>query len=570
MSWRFSGFPNRSAILQYQLKARVFRQRYVTSCAQILAREGHDTAISSDQEVTVFGHVHNVRKHKKYAFAHITDGSTIKLLQAVLSPEQAADLTNGTAVQITGHKTSSPGRGQEQELKATHVKLIGSVEDPAKKQHTDEFFRSIPHLRLRTPFNSLLVRFRSECIDRLTQTLRDFPRLGRFTQVHPPILTSSDCEGAGQVFTIGTQDAPPRHESATPDAGDTKAKDSENYFFRSPAYLTVSTQLHLEAYSAALGNVWTISPTFRAERSDTVRHLAEFYMLEAEFQYLASLSQLMDLLENMIRSLVTELRNSTIGQEMLSSDSESTDLRNSLQNRWSSLDQSPRWPRITYRTALDMIVSASEAGKASFSATPSWDSGFNLEHEKYLVEAAGSGSPIFVTDYPRSQKPFYMAPSTLSSDSEAQPPEEPHINADGDTTSTASASTVANFDLLFPHSIGEVAGGSLREHRLPSLLTNMRRAGMIKPQRQPRDPNPSSPTTTMELPSDSGSVAESLRLMEEQDHPLRWYVDLRKYGSAPHGGFGLGFDRLIAYLTGRDNVRDVVGWPRVAGRRAEG
>lgn len=400
--------------------------------------------------------------------------------------------------------------------------------------------------------------------------MRNFPKLGRFTQVHPPILTSSDCEGAGQVFTISTQDQdednPPRHESAGSDSEDTKEKDNEHYFFRSPAYLTVSTQLHLEAYAAALGNVWTLSPTFRAERSDTVRHLAEFYMLEAEVQYLASLSQLMDLLEDMIRTLVTELRNSTAGQEMLSLDSATTKANHSLQKRWSSLDQSPRWPRITYRTALDMLVSANEAGKASFSATPSWNSGFNLEHEKYLVEAAGSGSPIFVTDYPRIQKPFYMAPSTLSSDNEAQPPESAAGSADGEAASNDNASTVANFDLLFPHSIGEVAGGSLREHRLPNLLTNMRRAGMIKPPQEP----PNSSAASEELPARPGSVAESLRLMELQDHPLKWYVDLRKYGSAPHGGFGLGFDRLIAYLTGRDNVRDVVGWPRVAGKRAEG
>jgi asparaginyl-tRNA synthetase len=337
-----------------------------------------------------------------------------------------------------------------------------------------------------------------------------------FVQCHPPIITSSDCEGAGEVFTV----APGAPSTPAPSSPD-QVKPHEDLFFGSPKYLTVSSQLHLEALALSVNKVWALSPTFRAEKSDTARHLSEFYMLEAELAFVDNVNVIMDVVEDMLRSVATELQTSVIGQELLEAhardqDNESTSVSHDvLAQRWQGLAAGP-WPRITYDAAVQHLKDAVAQGQASFEFAPGHEEGLQTEHERYLAESMGRGGPIFVTDYPRNIKPFYMAPSTDSA-------------AEGQ-----AASTVACFDLLVPE-ICELVGGSMREHRLPELLKSMEEHGL----QQTRDDN-----------------------ADASDGSLQWYVDLRRYGSVPHGGFGLGFDRLLCYLAGVSNIRDVVSFPR--------
>lgn len=400
-----------------------------------------------------------------------------------------------------------------------------------KKYHSPDFLRQIPHLRIRTPFQSLLARFRSECLFQLGNVFHALPN-GGFTQVQPPIITSSDCEGAGETFTLAPRGAA------------TSSSAEVDHFFRAPKYLTVSSQLHLEAYAAELGNVWTMTPVFRAEKSDTPRHLSEFYMLEAEANFMYDLDSLTGLVEDMLRDLTRRLYNTPVGQEILSAkrtgesgqetsaDQSGPDLR----QRWAALMDGPKWHRITYTQAVEMLQRAVAEHGASFDHPPTWNGGLQTEHEKYIVEVLHQGSPVFVTDYPRAIKPFYMLPSHT------------------DNAKSAPGETVACFDLLLPE-VSEVAGGSLREHRLPNLIQNMRDYGLIKP-RVSSDPDASAPTE---------ALYPHLSPTEDLGH-LQWYADLRRWGSAPHGGFGLGFDRFLGYLSGVSSVRDIVPFPRYFGR----
>lgn len=377
----------------------------------------------------------------------------------------------------------------------------------------------MPHLRPRTPFNSALLRFRSEAIATLTQ----FFATRDFIQTHPPIITSSDCEGAGEVFTV------------TP--ATKKDDETDESFFRAQKYLTVSTQLHLEALAQSVGNVWTLSPTFRAERSDTSRHLSEFYMLEAEMSFVDSLSGIMDLTEDMLRHLATTMYTSRVAQELRSpndkSSGDSAGDRASpeeVDQRWQGLMQAA-WPRLTYTEAIELL----KAEESLFEHEPKWGEGLQSEHEKHIARVVGQGKPVFVTDYPRAIKAFYMRPTQTQAET---------ITAD---TPAAAQDTVECFDLLVPE-FCEIAGGSMREHRLPQLLDAMNRHGIVT------------------------------RTLEERTHPdvdeataatagsLDWYTDLRRWGCPPHGGFGLGFDRLIGYLSGVQTIRDTVAFPRWYGR----
>ena len=418
-----------------------------------------------------------------------------------------SSLGTGAAVSVAGHlRPCPPGLAQTHELHAQQVEIIGSSDPETfpvqKKYHTQEFLRTIPHLRLRTPFNALLARLRSDC----EFYASEFFRLQSYVRVHPPLITSSDCEGAGEVFVIRPQCSPVRDRA-------------REEFFRTSKYLTVSSQLHLEAYVHEHQAVWTLSPTFRAERSDTPRHLSEFYMLEAELRT-ERLEDVMDVVEKLVRHIASSVEKSRVGQELMTTKSsheqeegESERRAQNLRVRFAGL-KAAFWPRISYTQAISLLQSASDAGEASFQHPISWDAGLQLEHEKHLVSTVGQGKPVFVTDYPRHLKPFYMLPSLSSKNSRDSPSE-----------------TVANFDLLLPQ-VAEVAGGSLREHRFGRLEAQMERHG----------------------------------LSAEKDGNLGWYLDLRRWGSVPHGGFGLGFDRLLCYLSGVESVRDVVGWPRWMGR----
>jgi asparaginyl-tRNA synthetase len=281
------------------------------------------------------------------------------------------------------------------------------------------------------------------------------------------------------------------------------------HFFKTPKYLTVSAQLHLEALAHSVSKVWTLSPTFRAEKSETPRHLSEFYMLEAEMSFVKDMSEIMDLVENMLRAAASDLLSSRAGDELLrlrSSPQHPVEVESSqsvdaetLKSRWAAL-AAGSFRRMTYHAAISHLQNAVSSQGVQFQFPPTIDEGLQSEHERYLASSFG---PVFVTDYPAVQKPFYMSPS-----------------ADGQTS--------ACFDLLVPD-LCELVGGSMRIHDPEALKMAMREKGV-----------------------------------EGKD--LEWYADLRKYGSVPHGGFGLGFDRLVCYLSGVGNLRDVVGFPRWVGR----
>jgi asparaginyl-tRNA synthetase len=399
-----------------------------------------------------------------------------------------------------------------------------------KKYHSPDFLRTVPHLRLRTPFNSLLARFRSESTFYAGKVLHD----ADFAQVQPPLITSSDCEGAGEVFKVAPRDA----------AVTEGAENDE--FFRSPKYLTVSSQLHLEAYAAELGNVWTLSPTFRAERSDTPRHLSEFYMLEVEMNFVQKLETLTEFVEWFMREWTRQMYDTPAARELLSAKRQPEEQDVDLGQRWHGLMKDTKWPRITYTDAMSILQNAAGSNSAIFKFPPVWHAGLQLEHEKFLVDAVGKGSPVFVTDYPRAVKPFYMAPSLATGTS-------------GDSVgqfqqAAPGRETVACFDLLLPE-ICEVVGGSIREHRLSPLLNNMREHGLLKGK-----------SPTLEGSSLEDESAYPYLESGEDLGSLRWYADFRRWGSAPHGGFGLGFDRFLGYLSGVASLRDVVPFPRHFGR----
>ncbi|KAK3319926.1 hypothetical protein B0T19DRAFT_274779 [Cercophora scortea] len=462
------------------------------------------------ENVVVNGFVRSVRSMKSRRFVSLGDGSSLAALQALVGADKAEGLAVGAAVRLTGSWVASPGAGQSHELHVSKVEVLGPSDAKTypiqKKYQSPEYLRTMPHLRPRTPVNAALLRLRSDAIASLTHFFAN----RAFTQTHPPIITSSDCEGAGEVFTVTPA-------SETPDS---VLKDGE--FFRAKKYLTVSTQLHLEALSQAVGNVWTLSPAFRAEKSDTSRHLSEFYMLEAEMAFADDLSIVMDLTEDMLRSLSTSLFGSAVVQELLSrpynADSGFAP-PDEVKRRWEGLMQTS-WPRITYTEAIALLEEKADL----FKLKPSWGAGLQSEHEKYIAEHVGGGKPVFVTNYPRDMKAFYMR-------------ENPKPTSPGSDTNSPPGPTVECFDLLVPE-LCEIAGGSMREHRLEPLLEAMKRHEIISQQ-------------------DPDAALEG---------GLDWYLDLRRWGSPPHGGFGLGFDRLLCYLSGVQTIRDIVAFPRWVGR----
>lgn len=421
-------------------------------------------------------------------------------------------------------KASPNPKAQSHELHVTELDVVGeadgavrihpSPETPQrladardktyplqKKYHSPEYLRTMPHLRTRSPMNSNLLRLRSDAIAAATESFR---RKG-FTQTHPPLITSSDCEGAGEVFSVGSA-----YQAAV-------KEDDDGTFFRAPKYLTVSSQLHLEAISQAIGDVWALSPTFRAERSDTARHLSEFYMLEAEQRFVDNMHDVLDAVKNLVQDITKSLMSSRAGNELLygrgssSPDVSYTTQGQELQHRWEKICGS--WGQITYSEAIKTL----QASTQTFEHKPIWGLGLQAEHERYLANVVADGAPVFVTHYPRAIKPFYMLPSANSS---------------------SEGETVDCFDLLVPE-VCEVVGGSMREHRLDNLIKAMQDHKMLPP-------------------------GEDL----SDDHlgDLKWYIDLRRWGSVPHGGFGLGFDRFLGYLSGTPNIREVVTFPRWVGR----
>lgn len=513
----FSLFPHARVSL-----SRTYQTRIIISSASSRARIStlpstisgflDFTPTEAVKDVKVDGYVRSIRAQKHRHFVALGDGSSLEPLQAVIPADQAEDLTIGAAVRLHGSWVPSQGRGQSHELQVSQATVLGPSDAKTfplqKKYQTSEFLRTLPHLRPRIPFNSTVLRFRSEAIASLTS----FFNSRQFVQTHTPILTTSDCEGAGEVFQVLAEN----ERSAS-------ASDPAKPFFRRRVYTTVSSQLHLEALAQALGNVWTLSPTFRAEQSDTPRHLSEFYMLEAELCFTDSQSTVMDLVEDMLKYVISNLSDSKVASEILGSKGHrSLDLTpvEQVSERWKGLTQDV-WPRITYTEAVELLGTAD----IPFTNKPSWGKDLSTEHEKFIAAKVGRGhSPVFVTDYPRDIKPFYMKAS----------------QRDHDVSSPRT--TVECFDLLVPD-FCEIAGGSMREHRLEILTESMRVRGL-----------------------DTTSSEDRLTAPQEPGNHLSWYLDLRRWGCPPHGGFGLGFDRLMCYLTGVQTIHDTTAFPRWYGR----
>ncbi|KAI9064391.1 asparaginyl-tRNA synthetase [Trametes sanguinea] len=464
---------------------------------------------SSAPAIQVNGWVKSIRKQKKVAFAVISDGSSEPGLQAVFTDVSLAKrLTNGASVRLRGTLKDSPGAGQAKELQVSEAEVLGECDPEVypmqKKALTVEYLRDHCHLRARTREIGAMLRLR----DSAASAMHDYFHTNGFIHVHTPIITSNDCEGAGETFRIApSSDLPsstPFSTSSTSTSSSSNApQPTPSDYFNHPAYLTVSSQLHLEAVAAAISRVYTLSPCFRAERSQTSRHLAEFWMLEAEWAFTSSVDDICSVVEGALRHL---LRAHAASPELealwraRAAEGGAADKRAELL----ALADAPQpWARMTYTAAVDLLK-AHHARTHAFVFAPEWGKGLQSEHERWLAEEHVRG-PVFVTDYPASLKPFYM-----------------RANAD------SQGATVACFDLLVP-GVGELVGGSLREERLELLEAAIERHGLDKAD-------------------------------------YAWYLDLRRYGGAPHGGFGLGFERLISWMSGIESVRECVAMPRWAGR----
>ncbi|KAI1795916.1 asparaginyl-tRNA synthetase [Ganoderma leucocontextum] len=454
--------------------------------------------------VQLNGWVKSIRRQKKVAFAIISDGSSESGLQAVFTDVNLAkQLTNGASVRLCGELVDSPGAGQTKELKVADAEVLGECDTdvgrtyPMQKQAlTVEYLRDYCHLRARTREIGAMLRLR----DSTTRAIHNYFGDNGFVHVHTPIITSNDCEGAGETFRITPSSTDISPSSTTPSSSPEKPSE----YFNHPAYLTVSSQLHLEAIATAISRVYTLSPCFRAERSQTSRHLAEFWMLEAEWAFTSSLDELCTVVENAIRHVLrTHAASPDMDALWKSQPAEVAQGRREALQSYAEAPQS--WTRLTYTEAVD-ILSKHHAKTGAFVFPPEWGSGLQSEHERWLADEYVRG-PLFVTDYPASMKPFYM-----------------RMN-DG---CAPGRQTVACFDMLVP-GIGELVGGSLREERVALLEDAIERHGLDKAD-------------------------------------YEWYLELRKYGGAPHGGFGLGFERLISWISGIESVRECIAMPRWAGR----
>jgi len=438
--------------------------------------------------VTAEGWIRTSRKGKDVGFIELNDGSCGASLQVVIDEgtpgfDEAVRAGVGAAVRATGDLVESPAKGQRVELKAARVEIVGHS-DPdyplQKKRHSFEFLRTIAHLRPRARTFGAVFRVRHA----LQMAIHRFFDERGFIQVHTPIITGSDCEGAGQMFRVTTLDAadPPRAEGRP---------DFSKDFFGKETALTVSGQLEAEIFALAFRNVYTFGPTFRAENSNTSRHAAEFWMIEPEMAF-CDLEGDMRLAEDFIRGIVKEILDRCDDDVSFFDEWVEKGLRGKLERLVSS-----RFEVLTYTEAVSRLE---RSGKA-FDYPVRWGADLQSEHERYLTEEL-IGRPAFVIDYPREIKAFYM-----------------RLNNDG--------KTVAAMDLLVPH-VGEIIGGSQREERLDVLDEQIGRFGLS--------------------PDD-----------------YWWYRDLRRFGGVPHAGFGLGFERALMYVTGMQNIRDVVPFARTPG-----
>ena len=442
------------------------------------------------RQITVCGWIRTRRDAKDFSFVEINDGSCLTNMQCIVDAGTAAheglgDANTGASVAVTGELVASPGKGQKWEVRAESIRVFGLADPESfplqKKRHSDEFLRGIAHLRMRTNKYGAAFRIRSEA----ARAVHDYFHSQHFSWVHTPILTGSDCEGAGEMFRVTTLDL-----DNIPRTADGKVDFSKDFFGKS-TNLTVSGQLNAENFALAFGDVYTFGPTFRAENSNTQRHAAEFWMIEPEMAF-ADLDDDLECMEAMVKFIINtvlekcpqemEFFNSFVDKGLLER------LHNVVDNDFG---------RITYTDAVKLLKDSGH----KFDYPVEWGIDLQTEHERYLTEQVFN-KPVFVTDYPKEIKAFYM-----------------RMNDDG--------KTVAAADCLVP-GIGEIIGGSQREERLDLLTKRMQELGL-----------------------------------REEDY--WWYLDLRRYGSCRHAGFGLGFERMVMYLTGVSNIRDVELHPRTVG-----
>ena len=454
----------------------------MTQAVSIRAITQHEIALNTDVELR--GWVRSRRTSKGgFSFIHLHDGSCFDTIQAVADgalenyDEDIVELQTGCSVIVRGTLVESSGKGQDREIQASQVEVIGWVDDPetypiSKKRHTMEYLRTVAHLRPRTNTFGAISRVRHKIA---TAVHNYFDERG-FFWVNTPIITASDCEGAGELFRVSTLDQLQRPENGYGDD-----------FFGTETFLTVSGQLNVESYCCALGKVYTFGPTFRAENSNTSRHLAEFWMIEPEIAF-ADLGDLADLAESFLQNVIKQVMQDAADD--LNFFAERID--DQVLTRLNTVANTP-FERMTYTEAVKILT---ESGQ-KFEFPVAWGSDLQSEHERFITEQVVKG-PVVVTDYPREIKAFYM-----------------RLNDD--------EKTVAAMDVLVP-GVGEIIGGSQREERLDSL---------------------------------------DARIDDHLKEELWWYRDLRRYGTVPHAGFGLGFERLVLYLTGMENIRDAIPFPRV-------
>lgn len=431
-----------------------------------------ETAIEG---IVIKGWVRTRRDSKAFSFMEVNDGTCLSNIQVIADAgiqgyEDVVRMTTGSSITITGNLVESPGKGQRWEVQATKIQLIGEAPDDyplQKKGHTPEFLRSIAHLRPRANLYGSVFRMRS----RLARAVHRFFDERDFTYVHTPILTASDCEGAGEMFRVS--------------AG------GKEEFFGKPAYLTVSGQLEGELMAMALSNIYTFGPTFRAENSHTSRHASEFWMIEPEMAF-CDLEEDMDLAEEFVKYLVKDALEFHEGDL----DIFTRFVDKGLLSRLKEVVEKP-FQRVSYTEAIEIL----QASGQEFEYPVEYGMNLQSEHERWLTEDYFR-MPTTVYNYPKEIKPFYM-----------------RLNDDG--------KTVTAMDLLVP-GIGEIVGGSQREERLGQLTLNMKAHGL-----------------------------------SEEDY--WWYLDTRKYGTVPHAGFGMGFERMLMFITGMQNIRDVIPFARTPG-----
>lgn len=451
--------------------------------------EGHASIIG--KEVTLKGWVRTVRNQKTFAFVELNDGSTLSNFQVVVNSDipnyekLIEQLTTGVSVAVVGTIAESPGQNQEVELHAKDVTIIGTCDPEVyplqKKRHSFEFLRTIAHLRPRTNTLGAVTRVRNALA---FATHRFFQERG-FLYINTPIITGADCEGAGKMFRVTTMDLEnlPKKEGKL---------DQTQDFFGGPTYLTVSGQLNGEIYACSLSDIYTFGPTFRAENSNTSRHLAEFWMIEPEMAF-ADITDNMDNAEAYLK-YVLKYTLENCPEDLHFFDKF---VSNGLLQRLQQLVEVP-FERASYTYAVRIL----EKTTKQFEYPVSWGADLQSEHERYLAEEYFC-KPVIITDYPKKIKAFYM-----------------RDNEDN--------KTVAAMDILVPK-IGEIVGGSQREERYDVLVEKMKELGL-----------------------------------HTEDY--WWYLELRKYGSVPHAGYGVGFERLIQLTTGMENIRDVIPFPRFPGK----